>query len=56
MNKVLGTSNLLNKKDNKWLLNEQLKTLQYFYERNLLTKEQYDFEVKMLTIKIDTQK
>ena len=40
------------KKDNKWLLDKQLETLKLFYERKLLTKEQYDFEVRTLTEKI----
>lgn len=38
--------------DNKYLLEEQLKTLKLFLERSLITKEQYDFEVKTLTEKI----
>ena len=46
----------IEKKDNKWLLTEQLETLKSFYERNLLTKEQYEFEIKVLTTKIDTEK
>ena len=41
---------------NAWLLEKQLETLKIFYERNLLTKEQYDYEVKVLTSKIDTEK
>ena len=40
------------KKDNKYLLEKQLETLKLFLERNLITKEQYDFEVKILTEKI----
>ena len=40
------------KKDNKYLLKEQLKTLKLFLERNLITKEQYEYEVKVLTTKI----
>ncbi len=36
------------KKNNKYLLEKQLETLKLFYERKLLTKEQYDFEVKTL--------
>ena len=31
------------KKNNKYLLEKQLETLKLFYERKLLTKEQYDF-------------
>ena len=38
--------------DNKWLLEQELEILKLFYERKLLTKEQYDFEVKTLTEKI----
>lgn len=40
------------KKDNKYLLEKQLETLKLFYERKLLTKERYEFEVKTLTSKI----
>ena len=40
------------KKDNRFLLEEQLKTLKLFLERNLITKEQYEYEVKVLTTKI----
>ena len=40
------------KPDNKWLLEKQLETLQIFYDRKLLTKEQYEFEVQTLTTKI----
>ena len=42
--------------DNKWLLEKQLETLKIFYERNLLTKEQYEYEIQVLTTKIDTEK
>lgn len=44
------------KKDNKYLLEKQLETLKLFYERKLLTKEQYEFEIKTLTMKIKTDK
>ena len=44
------------KKDNKFLLEKQLETLKLFYERKLLTKEQYDFEVKTLTTRIKGDK
>ena len=44
--------NVMVKKDNKYLLEQQLETLKLFYERKLLTREQYDFEVKTLTEKI----
>lgn len=47
---------VVEKKDNKYLLEKQLETLKLFYERKLLTKEQYDFEVKTLTTKIKTDK
>ena len=40
------------KYDNQYLYEFQLETLKLFYERNLLTKEQYEFEVKTLTEKI----
>lgn len=40
--------------DNKYLLEKQLETLKIFYDRKLLTKEQYEFEVKTLTTKIKT--
>ena len=42
------------KPDNKWLLEKQLETLQIFYDRKLLTKEQYEFEVQTLKTKIKT--
>ena len=38
--------------DNKYLLEKQLETLKIFYDRNLLTKEQYEFEIKTLKDKI----
>lgn len=41
--------------DNKFLLEEQLKTLKLFLERNLITKEQYEYEVQVLTTKIKTE-
>ena len=47
---------LENKLDNKYLLKKQLETLKLFYERKLLTKEQYDFEVKTLTTRIKVDK
>lgn len=37
---------------NKDLQNEQLKTVKLFYEKGILTKEQYEYEVKVLTSKI----
>jgi len=40
------------KKDNKYLLEKQLETVKIFYDKKLLTKEQYEFEVKTLTTKI----
>ena len=44
------------KKDNKYLLEKQLETLKLFYERKLLTKEQYEFEIKTVTAKIKINK
>ena len=46
--------NVEKKIDNRYLLEKQLETLKIFYDRKLLTKEQYEFEVKTLTIKIKT--
>ena len=40
--------------DNKYLLERQLEMIKLFYERNLLTKEQYEFEVQTLTTRIKT--
>ena len=40
------------KYDNKYLLDRQLEMLKIFYERHLLTKEQYEYEVDVLTTKI----
>ena len=40
------------KYDNKYLLERQLEMIKVFYEHNLLTKEQYEFEVWTLTTKI----
>ena len=40
------------KYDNKYLLERQLEMLKTFYERNLLTKEQYEYEIEVLTTKI----
>lgn len=40
------------KADNKYLLEKQLETLKIFYERKLLTKEQYEYEVEFLMKKI----
>ena len=42
------------KYDNKYLLERQLETIKIFYERNLLSKEQYEFEVRTLTTRIKT--
>ena len=42
------------KYDNKYLLERQLEMIKIFYERKLLTKEQYEFEVKTLTTRIKT--
>ena len=38
--------------DNKYLLEKQLEKLKIFYDRKLLTKEQYEFEIKTLKDKI----
>ena len=48
--------NEIEKKDNKYLLEKQLETLKLFYDRKLLTKEQYEFEVNVLKEKIKTDK
>ena len=42
------------KYDNKYLLERQLKMIQIFYERKLLSKEQFEFEVRTLTTRIKT--
>ena len=42
------------KYDNHYLLERQLELIKIFYERKLLTKEQYDFEVQTLTTRIKT--
>ena len=42
------------KYDNKYLLERQLEMIKLFYERKLLTKEQYEFEVQTLTTRIKT--
>ena len=47
---------VVDKLDNRYLLEKQLETLKLFYERKLLTKEQYEFEVETLTTKIKTDK
>lgn len=44
------------KKNNKFLLEKQLETLKLFLERNVITKEQYEYEIKVLTSKIDFSK
>ena len=51
MIKMNGTTE---KKDNKYLLEKQLETLKLFFERKLLTQEQYEFEIQILTTKIKT--
>ena len=40
----------------KYLLERQLEMLKTFYERDLLTKEQYEYEVEVLTTKIKIEK
>ena len=42
------------KYDNKYLLERQLEMLKTFYERKLLTREQYEFEIRTLTTRIRT--
>ncbi len=42
--------------DNKFLLEKQLETLKLFLERNLITKEQYEYEVQFLTRRIRIDK
>ena len=42
------------KYDNKYLLERQLEMIKIFYERKLLSKEQYEFEVQTLTTRIKT--
>ena len=44
------------KYDNKYLLERQLEMIKMFYERKLLTKEQYEYEVEVLTTRIKTKK
>ena len=44
------------KYDNKYLLERQLEMIKTFYERKLLSKEQYEFEVRTLTTRIKTDK
>ena len=48
----MDDKNIGTKKDNKYLLEKQLETLKLFFERKLLTQEQYEFEVQTLTTKI----
>lgn len=38
--------------DNKFLLEKQLETLKLFLERSLITQEQYEYEVQVLTTRI----
>ena len=38
--------------DNKYLLETQLETLKLFLERSLITQEQYEYEVNVLTTRI----
>ena len=37
---------------NKDLYKQQLETLKLFYERKLLTKEQYEYELQVLAAKM----
>ena len=45
----------MDKKDNKFLLEKQLETLKLFLERNLITQEQYEYEIEVLTTRIQIQ-
>ena len=38
--------------DNKFLFEKQLETLKLFLERNLITQEQYEYEVQVITTRI----
>ena len=38
----------IKKEDDQFLLEKRLETLKILYERKLLTKEQYEYEVKVL--------
>ena len=40
--------------NNQYLLEKQLETLRIFFEKKLLTKEQYEFDVKILKSKMKT--
>ena len=42
--------------DNKFLLEKQLEMLKLFLERNLITQEQYEYEVQFLTSRIRIDK
>ena len=42
------------KYDNRYLLDRQLEMLKIFYEKGLLTKEQYEYEIRVLTTRIKT--
>ena len=41
--------------DNKFLLEKQLETLKLFLERNLITQEQYEYEIEVLTTRIQIE-
>ena len=45
----------MDKKDNKFLLEKQLETLKLFLERNLITQEQYEYEIAVLTTRIQIE-
>ena len=45
----------MDKKDNKFLLEKQLETLKLFLERNLITQEQYEYEIEVLTTRIQIE-
>jgi len=42
------------KYDNKYLLERQLEMIKIFYERKILSKEQYEFELQTLRTRIKT--
>ena len=45
-----------NKKDNQYLLEKQLETLKIFLQNGVITKELYEYEVKVLTKKVKVDK
>ena len=45
-----------NKKDNQYLLEKQLETLKIFLQNGVITKELYEYEVKVLSEKVKVDK